>query len=541
VTNLLLRSEEFDNASWTKTRSSITADSEIAPNGTLTADKVVEDTTASATHLVLLGSGIIAGNTYTYSVYAKSAGRNWIVLSPGGNWGFAWFNISSGTIGTVTSGGSSATAAIQPVGNGWYRCSVTSTAVDNRGLQILVTTGNDVVTYTGDGTSGVFLWGAQLEQASTVGEYIPTTSAINSAPRFDHNPTTGESLGLLVEDQRANLLSYSEDTSQWLTPTNITLSQNQTTAPDGASTADQYLETAATGLHVQDGMPFAFVTSTVYTYSVFVKSIGGRNFEIGYPPTTFTNRFARFNLSGSGSVQGSDAGVTASIQAYANGWYRCSATNTCALGASARISNFVNNDSFARSYAGDVTKGLFIWGAQLEAFATATSYIPAAGAAATRNADVANITGANFSSWYRQDEGTMFGAATINGIAAQNYIAAIDAGAGFADSHLYYAVTGTPRFETFVASTLQSQLLPAPATAITVGSQFAMGYAFKQNDFAASRNGGSVATDVSGNLPTTNRLAIGSSGSGFQLNGTIRRLCFWPTRLPNSTLQAITQ
>jgi hypothetical protein len=201
----------------------------------------------------------------------------------------------------------------------------------------------------------------------------------------------------------------------------------------------------------------------------------------------------------------------------------------------------VNNDSFARSYAGDVTKGLFIWGAQLEAFATATSYIPAAGAAATRNADVANITGANFSSWYRQDEGTMFGAATINGIAAQNYIAAIDAGAGFADSHLYYAVTGTPRFETFVASTLQSQLLPAPATAITVGSQFAMGYAFKQNDFAASRNGGSVATDVSGNLPTTNRLAIGSSGSGFQLNGTIRRLCFWPTRLPNSTLQAITQ
>jgi hypothetical protein len=112
------------------------------------------------------------------------------------------------------------------------------------------------------------------------------TAAVNE-PRFDHNPTTGESLGLLVEEARTNGLTYSEDTSQWLAPTNLTLSQNQTAAPDGASTADQYLETAATGLHVQDGVPFAFVISTVYTYSVFVKSNGGRNFEIGFQPTIF--------------------------------------------------------------------------------------------------------------------------------------------------------------------------------------------------------------------------------------------------------------
>jgi hypothetical protein len=541
VTNLLLRSEEFDNASWTKTRSSITADSEIAPNGTLTADKVVEDTTASATHLVLLGSGIIAGNTYTYSVYAKSAGRNWIVLSPGGNWGFAWFNISSGTIGTVTSGGSSATAAIQPVGNGWYRCSVTSTAVDNRGLQILVTTGNDVVTYTGDGTSGVFLWGAQLEQASTVGEYIPTTSAINSAPRFDHNPTTGESLGLLVEDQRANLLSYSEDTSQWLTPTNITLSQNQTTAPDGASTADQYLETAATGLHVQDGMPFTFVTSTAYTYSVFVKSIGGRNFEIGYPPTTFTNRFARFNLSGSGSVQGSDAGVTASIQAYANGWYRCSATNTCASGASARISNFVNNDSFARSYAGDVTKGLFIWGAQLEAGAFPTSYIPTTTAAATRSADVASITGANFSSWYRQNEGTVFAeSSSFSNLSGSRVVSAIDDGSMSNRFQITFASGYTPNFAAVSAGTVSADLY-ASAPAQGFNTRFCTTYGV--NDFVLSSNGGNSVTDTSGALPisvSTARLGVFQNNTGY-LNGTIRRLTFFPQRLPSSTLEAITR
>jgi hypothetical protein len=175
-TNLLTYSEDFANAAWTKTRASITANTIVAPDGTLTGDKLVEDTTASATHLVSVGSGMVAGNTYTYSVYAKPAGRDWMVLSPGGAWGFAWFNISSGTIGTVTSGGSSATAAIQPVGNGWYRCSVTATAVDNRGLQILISTGNNVITYTGDGTSGVFIWGAQLNVGSTPAAYLQTVA-----------------------------------------------------------------------------------------------------------------------------------------------------------------------------------------------------------------------------------------------------------------------------------------------------------------------------------------------------------------------------
>jgi hypothetical protein len=62
----------------------------------------------------------------------------------------------------------------------------------------LADTGSRTVTDSG----GIYLWGAQLEQSATVGEYIPTTSTINSAPRFDHNPTTGESLGLLVEEAR---------------------------------------------------------------------------------------------------------------------------------------------------------------------------------------------------------------------------------------------------------------------------------------------------------------------------------------------------
>jgi hypothetical protein len=413
VTNLLLRSEEFETT-WTSTAllafgSGSITNAIAAPNGTITADKIVEDTTTSTHNVSQAYTASIAVVPHTISFYVKAAERTavsiWLRGTSSGNRYEVGFNLANGTVrgsslqGNFTSGSES----IQSVGNGWFRCTATATpgaSETSMRLTIFLNNSPSLSTnnpsYTGDGTSGIYLWGAQLEQASTVGDYVPTTSAINSAPRFDHNPTTGESLGLLPEEPRTNSLTYSEDTSQWLTPTNITLSQNQTTAPDGASTADQYLETAATGLHVQDGMPFTFVTSTVYTYSVFVKSIGGRNFEIGYPPTIFTNRFARFNLSGSGSVQGSDAGVTASIQAYANGWYRCSATNTCASGSSSRIGNFIINDSFSRSYAGDVTKGLFIWGAQLEAGAFPTSYIPTTTATATRAADVASITGANF-------------------------------------------------------------------------------------------------------------------------------------------------
>jgi hypothetical protein len=366
------------------------------------------------------------------------------------------------------------------------------------------------------------------------------TAAVD-VPRFDHNPTTAESLGLLVEEQRTNSLTYSEDTSQWLTPTNITLSQNQTTAPDGASTADQYLETAATGLHVQDGMPFTFVTSTAYTYSVFVKSIGGRNFEIGYPPTTFTNRFARFNLSGSGSVQGSDAGVTASIQAYANGWYRCSATNTCASGASARISNFVNNDSFARSYAGDVTKGLFIWGAQLEAGAFPTSYIPTTTAAATRSADVASITGANFSSWYRQNEGTVFAeSSSFSNLSGSRVVSAIDDGSMSNRFQITFASGYTPNFAAVSAGTVSADLY-ASAPAQGFNTRFCTTYGV--NDFVLSSNGGNSVTDTSGALPisvSTARLGVFQNNTGY-LNGTIRRLTFFPQRLPSSTLEAITR
>lgn len=164
---------------------------------------------------------------------------------------------------------------------------------------------------------------------------------------------------------KTNLLTFSQDVSQWNTPTNLTTATDQTTAPDGTVTGDRYLETAVTGLHVQETTAFTFVAGVSYSYSVFVKSINSRNFEIGFPATVFTSRFAKFNL-GTGAVGSADAGVTSGIEAWPDSWYRCWARSTCASGASARVGNFINDGALARNYAGNTANGVFIWGAQLE-------------------------------------------------------------------------------------------------------------------------------------------------------------------------------
>jgi hypothetical protein len=542
TTNLLLRSEEFGDASWTKGNASITANSIAAPNGTLTGAKIVEDT-SSATHYARRStSPTINTNPITFSVYVKAAERIYVGLAIQEATTFTRqsnvnFNLGSGTANTVGNigGAGSASATIIPVGNGWYRCTLTTTlgGTDTNALSWIYVSTSSGFNYTGDGTSGVYLWGAQLEQSATVGEYIPTTSTINSAPRFDHNPTTGESLGLLVEEQRTNLLVRSEEFDTTWTPTRASVTANTTLAPNGTATADSLIEdsTASASHFLSQTVTFA---AGSYTFFCYLKA----NTRSAVRLICFDNTttFAVYFDMSTGTVGSTTGGATGSISLMADGWYRCSITFTAAAGTGyARVGLAVAG---SQSYTGDGTSGIYIWGAQLEAGAFPTSYIPTTTAAVTRSADVASITGSAFSSWYRQDEGTFFvdAAEPLAYVAFQAYLSL--QGASNIDEIRIWRIGATTISSSHILNSASQGSINTTVNAIA--NRFAHSYSVAQG-LASSVNGDSVTTSaLTSTIPVT-LLRIGArSNNTFYGNRTYKRICFWPQALPGQ-LQTLTQ
>ena len=173
--------------------------------------------------------------------------------------------------------------------------------------------------------------------------------------------------------------------------------------------------------------------------------------------------------------------------------------------------------------------------AQLEAGSFVTSFIPTAGAAVTRNADVAVMSGTNFSSWYNQTEGTFVAYTSSTAASARSLTAS--AGAVANQLYLQGAVATSIAFNVFTASAFVAQLGSLPASALKK-----VAGAYKVNDFAASVDGGAVATDTSGALATYDRLNLGANalGTGGFLNGHIRSITYYNTRLSNTTIQVLT-
>jgi hypothetical protein len=180
--NLILRSEEFDNAYWLKTNTSVIANAAVAPDGSLSADKLIENTSLASHNMRPTISNLSAG-VYTFSVYAKAAERTHVGFTLAGASSRAGvsFNLSTGTVRSTRFTGSftGGVASMQAVGNGWYRCQLSFTAgvvVSNTSNFIQtddgVTALGDIgMVYTGDGVSGVLIWGFQLEEGSLATNY----------------------------------------------------------------------------------------------------------------------------------------------------------------------------------------------------------------------------------------------------------------------------------------------------------------------------------------------------------------------------------
>ena len=167
--NLFVRSEEF-STSWVTTDATLSTNAIISPDGNTTADKLIVNSGAAngrtAQTFALTGS-------HTMSIFAKAGEWSWVFLAPLGPGSGVWFNLSNGTIGTQSAG---FTGAITSFGNGWYRCAVTCTGSGVSTSSRIVSTNANSALSTGDGTSGIFLWGAQLEAGSFPTSYIPTTT-----------------------------------------------------------------------------------------------------------------------------------------------------------------------------------------------------------------------------------------------------------------------------------------------------------------------------------------------------------------------------
>jgi len=180
-TNLLTYSEDFDNAIWIKTRGSVSANATTAPDGTLTADKLVEDTTENNSRSIKLLTVSISDEIHTFSVYAKAETRNILSLTMSGTTTYSGsFDLSAGTIINSRIGGTTQATnqTIEPLKNGWYRCSISQNASDGASTEVAIWLSDDnSAIYTGDGTSGLYIWGAQLEESSYPTSYIPTTTA----------------------------------------------------------------------------------------------------------------------------------------------------------------------------------------------------------------------------------------------------------------------------------------------------------------------------------------------------------------------------
>jgi len=371
-------------------------------------------------------------------------------------------------------------------------------------------------------------------------------TATTNAPRFDHNPTTGESLGLLVEEQRTNSIRNNSMVgavagtpgtlpTNWVATTTgsgVTREIVGTGTENGIAYIDiRFAGTATAGIAItiasEPNISVAAANGQSWTYSAYVKIVAG-SFSGFNTPQIIVEEY-----SSGGSYL---AGQNTNVSAFTTTLTRVTATRTNANASTAfeyaGVRYYVNSGNTV-----DMT--LRVGLPQLEQGAFVTSVIPTTTAAATRAADVATITGAAFSSWYRQDEGTVFVKVVNNGIASQNYLMALSSGSSYSNSHLLYTISGALGGETFVGSTQQSSVAIG---SIAVGQKQSAVYGYKINDFAAARNGALGTPDTSGSLPSLDRLMIGCNFVGVaQLNGTIERLTFWLTRLPNTTLQRITQ
>lgn len=452
----------------------------------------------------------------------------------------ATYNTGTG-VGTVSRVDTSNQSFVQWTGltdTASYRFSVTNTGASN----VIVRSGNQsasvirtvtpgetavfygspvsgriTITAGADGVTSSFTLNSFRQITGTTG--MPTTYTRNVGgvypPRFDYDPVTLAPRGLLIEEQRTNFLIGSADftnATAWAIDSGIVLTANADTAPTGTAVACQVAFGA--GSRQLWSMALGSPPTGTLTASIYIKGTAGETIKFG-----LVGDEGIYTLDGT--------------------WQRL--TRTSSTYTAARVT--------VNTYSGVTARTVLVWGAQLEAGAFATSYIPTVASQVTRTADQAAVTGANFSRWYNQSEGTLL----VEYSRYQN----VDFGVA---AEIKPTSVNTPdRFDLLATSAAdpRAQLFPGGSVALDSTSTFGVlaantivkaALAYRSGDSAATRNGASPFTSATTfSAPSYTNLQIGNSDNGIYgpaatnpLNGHIRRIRYYPTRLSNAQLQALT-
>jgi hypothetical protein len=357
-------------------------------------------------------------------------------------------------------------------------------------------------------------------------------------PRFDFDPISGECRGLLIEESRTNLITYSEDFSQGIwTKTNggvalvPVVTSNAVTSPSGELTADKVVFEISGGTTTTEisllAQSYSSVSGTTYTVSAWVRVDSGTS-----------NIFIDCESSNTNIVQ-----VTST-------WQRFSVTRTSgsSAGKTVRI-------GLRGNVATSKSATIYIWGAQLEAGSVPTSYIPTTTSAVTRSVDNVEMTGTNFSSWYNQSEGTFLYNGTLpfttNDIMTTGQTGRLLFGVsnGFNFSNSMYCGKATTNLGLSFTAINNNVAQTTGSTIITnmTSSKFKIAVAVADKNIYSSGYGGAINkfSRPSATIPPATRLSLGKEPwNGSPLNpiiGCINKFAYYPKALSPAELQYLTQ
>jgi hypothetical protein len=528
-TNLALRSAQQDvSGVWTASQITVTADTVTDPLGTTTADTFTEN--SGATSRGTAQNIAIATNvSQTFSIYAKAGTRSWLrlMLNTGSDSVICWFNLGTGALGSTTTEGtgSSPVGAITDVGSGWYRCALTGIPSSaNSGTisaYIRMATADSEFSYQGNGVGTLHVWGAQLETGSSATAYIATAASAASS---------ATARGLLLEEARTNLWLNSAAVGSWTSLGDATITANTAVAPDGTTTAD-LITMAANGS--VPGNTLTLAASTTYTISIHVKDGATAPYLRIRISTAASSLSGYFNLA-TGALGAFGTGMSGGrVDTLAAGWKRYSFQYLPAAGDEG--SRSIVFPGVSANSSGTASGALTVWGAQVEAGAFVTSYIPTTGASATRAVDVCTVPTSSVPS-FSATEGTLYAAFRPLGVSGTQTAIYLDDGTS---NERMGIRASSAALAGVVVDGGVSQAAVSGGTLTAAATKAAMAY--KLDDIGLAVNGVAGTADTSATLPTVTTLLIGTRLTGSEsLSGWYTRVSYYNRRIADRFLSQIT-